>query len=88
MKASVFVLCMLLKTSIMFAIYEPFLKARHCEMLLWAASKWNNNVNQNSLLQSMINWKWMPGFLYQTIGVGERASQRIDRKRESVRDGA
>jgi hypothetical protein len=30
----------------------------------------------------------MPGFLYQTIGAGERARQRRDRKRESVRDRA
>jgi hypothetical protein len=30
----------------------------------------------------------MPGFLYQTIEAGERARQRRDRKRESVRDRA
>jgi hypothetical protein len=41
-----------------------------------------------SLLRSMIRWKWMPGFLYQTNDAGERARQRRDRKRESVRDRA
>jgi hypothetical protein len=33
----------------------------------------------------MIRWKWLPGFLYQTIDAGEKARQRRDRKRECER---
>ncbi len=52
--------------------------------LLWATSKWNNDVNRISSLRSMIRWKWMPGLLYQMIEMGERVRQRRDRKRERV----
>jgi hypothetical protein len=34
----------------------------------------------------MISWKCTPGFLYETTYAGERARQRRDRKRESVRN--
>jgi hypothetical protein len=32
----------------------------------------------------MIEWKWLPGFLYQREDEGKRARQRRDRKRERV----
>jgi hypothetical protein len=32
----------------------------------------------------MITWKWMPGFLYQTIRMGKRARQQRDRETERV----
>ncbi len=34
--------------------------------ILWATSKWNNDEVSISLLRSIISWKGMPGFLYQT----------------------
>jgi hypothetical protein len=37
---------------------------------------------------SMIRWKRMTGFLYQNKLSRERAKQRRDRERESVRDRA
>ncbi len=52
------------------------------KLILWAASKWNNDVVQISLLRSMIRWKCTTGFLYQTNEAGERARQPRDRKRE------
>ncbi len=51
---------------------------------MWATSKWNNDVVWISSLRSMIRWKWMSGFLYQTSNAGERARQRRDRKRARV----
>ncbi len=41
--------------------------------ILWATSKWNNDVYQNSLLRSMIKWKYLPEILYQTESEGKRA---------------
>ncbi len=56
--------------------------------LLLAASKWNSDVYQNCLLQSMMIWKCLPGFLYQTEDEGKRARQRRDRERTCVRGRA
>jgi hypothetical protein len=39
-------------------------------------------------LQSMMRWKWMPGFLYQMEDEGKRARQRRDREKVCVRDRA
>jgi len=45
-------------------------------------------VYQNSLVQSIITWKWLPGFLYQTEDEGKRARQWSDRKSDGVRGRA
>ena len=36
----------------------------------------------------MMSWKWLPGILYQTGQMGNRARQLRDQKRERVRDSA
>jgi hypothetical protein len=36
-------------------------------------------------MPSMMIWKCLPGFLYQTDDEGKRARQRRDREREGVR---
>ncbi len=46
-------------------------------------SSLKNDVCSNSLLRSMIIWKWMPGFLYHIIRMGEE-SKTAERQRESV----
>jgi len=42
-RASVFALSKLFKASIMFAIYEPILRVRHCEMLY--SAKWRSKIS-------------------------------------------
>jgi len=52
-------------------------------IVLWATSKWNNDVSQISLLRTMIRWKWMPRFLYKIIETG-RGQDRGETERECV----